>query len=37
VDTYVQLAENDVLRVGVAFNGEDNSDLDLAAGEINIS
>jgi hypothetical protein len=38
VDTYVQLDENDVLRVGVAFSGEEAvADLDLAAGEINIS
>jgi len=37
VDTYIQLNENDVLRVGIAFSGEADADLDLAPGEINIS
>lgn len=37
VDTYIQLDEGDVLRVGVAFTGEVDGDLDLAPGEINIS
>jgi hypothetical protein len=38
IDTLVVLNENDVLRVGVAFSGEEaDADLDLAPGEINIT
>lgn len=37
VDTYVSLVEGDVLRVGVAFTGEEaDADLDLAPGELTI-
>lgn len=38
LDTYVTLSENDVLRVGVAFTGEEaDADLDLAPGEVSVN